>query len=49
MKENEGNEELMRQFEQEAAADGEAGEATTEEFDSFLRRRAEAAAGTQQK
>jgi len=48
MKENEGNEELMRQFEQEAAADGEAGEATTEEFDSFLRRRAEAAAGTQQ-
>ena len=35
MKENEGNEELMREFEQEGA--------TSEEFDSFLRRRAEEA------
>ena len=40
MKENEGNEELMKEFEREAAAtEG----ATSEEFDSFLRRRAEAA------
>ena len=39
MKENEGNEELMREFEQEAATEG----ATSQEFDSFLRRRAEAA------
>ena len=39
MKENEGNEELMREFEQEAATEA----ATSEEFDSFLRRRAEAA------
>ena len=38
MKENEGNEELMREFEQENLSDG----ATSEEFDSFLRRRAEA-------
>ena len=38
MKENEGNEELMREFEQESFTEG----ATTEEFDSFLRKRAEA-------
>jgi len=37
MKENEGNEELMREFEQENVVDG----ATSEEFDTFLRRRAE--------
>jgi len=37
MKENEGNEELMREFEQENFVDG----ATSEEFDTFLRRRAE--------
>ena len=39
MKENEGNEELMREFEQESLGDG----ATSHEFDSFLRRRAEEA------
>ena len=38
MKENEGNEELMKEFEQEAL-DG----ATSVEFDSFLRKRSEAA------
>jgi len=38
MKENEGNEELMKEFEQESFTEG----ATTEEFDSFLRKRAEA-------
>ena len=39
MKENEGNEELMREFEQEALGDG----ATSQEFDKFLRKRSEAA------
>ena len=39
MKENEGNEELMREFEQEALGD----RATSQEFDKFLRKRSEAA------
>jgi len=39
MRENEGNEDLMREFEQEASGDG----ATSQEFDKFLRKRSEAA------
>jgi len=39
MRENEGNEDLMREFEQEAVGDG----ATSQEFDKFLRKRSEAA------
>ena len=39
MRENEGNEDLMREFEQEALGDG----ATSQEFDKFLRKRSEAA------
>ena len=39
MRENEGNEDLMREFEQEAFGDG----ATSQEFDKFLRKRSEAA------
>ena len=39
MRENEGNEDLMREFEQEATGDG----ATSQEFDKFLRKRSEAA------
>ena len=39
MKENEGNETLLREFEEELSGE----EATSQEFDSFLRKRAEAA------
>ena len=39
MKENEGNESLLREFEEENTGE----EATSQEFDSFLRKRAEAA------
>ena len=39
MKENEGNESLLREFEEENTRE----EATSQEFDSFLRKRAEAA------
>ena len=39
MKENEGNETLLREFEEEVSGE----EATSQEFDSFLRKSAEAA------
>ena len=38
MKENEGNETLLREFEEETTGE----EATSQEFDTFLRKRAEA-------